>query len=362
MNIAAPGLAHEEQPRRASLNEARRGCDMRPDDRFDATLRRPSLAQGACVNYALLSQATRATKMSRDPNVRQDYHTFCDTYVAPALNIEEVALQWLATRVSGLYLLEGHILPLRISCNLLREPVHAYATHYRIDEVLNDMEHGCLAFQLKPLTEDLDAKAIILFGGTANETLGDVLALENYPLGYRNDLDTSGIGASGYRHNTARLTRWVETFQTQNRRVLVLGHSLGGAMATRLFSHLTPDQQANAELFTFCAPGIEASQVAQIVPGRDNVRLARHSKQNFDPVPRFGEQFPAGRLYTIYGWDGWGIEGELPHGIATWAVQLLDRQTVRFGVRDVGIQNTLGLAERARRTLGHFRGGERARV
>lgn len=286
--------------------------------------------QGVPVDYARFAQTLRAAKHAPHPATRAEFLDFYAHHVAPALPAEETALQLLATRLSGMYLCPGHSVALRIRHNWDHAPVQAYATEYQVAERLNDTAEGCLAFLLRP-ANDAQARAIILFGGTANGVAGDVLALQAFPRGLRADFDPRGIGHAAFERNAATLVSWVEQEQAAGREVMLLGHSLGGALAMRAMAALSPAQQRSAHLLTVHAPGINAEAVARIVPGGRNVRHITHRfAESLDPVILAGEAYPGGVWFTLSGWDGCRADGEMPHGTATSAAQALDGKQVRF--------------------------------
>lgn len=265
----------------------------------------PPRPAAASVDYRLLGSALHECKRSPDLSARTEFLEFYGAYAAPALHQEEVALQYMTTRLAGLYLRVGDTIPMCITENLRQTPVRDYASSYQVSDLINDNTHGCFAYRLEPQDGDMAAWAMVLFVGTANTRVGDVLALEHCPTGLRADLDPMGIGRTAFEAQAPALVEWVTSSQRQGRTVHIVGHSLGGAMAMRLLARLTPEQQQQARLFHFCAPGIEPEEVAKIVPGLHNVRYARYAwPQGCDIVPGFGEAFPPGERFTIHGWDG----------------------------------------------------------
>ena len=285
----------------------------------------------APVDYDSFAQTLRAAKHDPDLNARRRFlEGFHAHTIAPALRYEETALQLVATRISGMYLRPGDPLALRIDQNWDAQAVQAYAPQYTIAARINDTTEGCLAFLLQPQGQ-VTARSIVLFAGTANDRAGDVLALQEYPRGLRADFDPRGIGYTAFEANAAVLLRWVQEEHNCGRQMLLLGHSLGGALAMRTLAALSPAAQQRTHLLTVHAPGINRTAVDRVVPNNRNIRHITHRfSQSLDLVVLAGEAYPAGVWYEISGWDGCRADDELPHGTSTSAAQALNGRPLQF--------------------------------
>ena len=216
-------------------------------------------------------------------------------------------MQLVAHHLAYLYVEPGQVWPLSITDSLVDEgeprwrdgtPV-AYAPRYQVADVLpGPWEQETLprsqriaAFFMLP-DANLPGPAIVLFRGTNFRC--DILTVKD-PMGVAHDLDTEGVGYESFGANAATLHDWVEAAQQEGRGVVLVGHSLGAALATRLLASLSPEVQTKVRLLAFSPPGLETScvesiaidgaKVTTILHAGDYIPLAGH---RMAPGPRIG--------------------------------------------------------------------------
>ena len=214
-------------------------------------------------------------------------------------------MQMVAHHLSYLYVEPGQSWPIAISDSFADQgapiwrdgtPV-AYAAHYQVTEVLP----GRQKYNILPPNRRISAffmlpeggvpgPAVILFRGTNFRS--DILTRGD-PVGLLHDLDSGGVGYEGFVANTPTLHGWVRVAEAQHRGVVLVGHSLGGALATRLLASLPAATQARTRLLTFSPPGLEASCIDGIAANGAKVTTVFHSG---DYIPLAGYRHAPGRV------------------------------------------------------------------
>ena len=273
------------------------------DDLFDSFMRR--------YKHALASP---------HPQQRQHLLDYYSQEIAHRLPTREAALQLLAVKLAHLWMQRGFAFDLHITEDILGEPVTDYANRYVIADTLVDKRHGCVAFLCTPHRLDDTRNAIVLFRGTASFLGRDVLARRDYPAGHRADLDIRGVAKTAFEHNRHALQGWVHEQLRRGRRVTLLGHSLGGAFATRLLASLTPAQQGQVELIAFNTPGLDATTIGNIANNLRNIAIVRHVS---DFVCKVGRAQPTGRVVDLRDRVLCRRYLPVPHGVPQLAIRQL---------------------------------------
>ena len=127
-----------------------------------------------------------------------------------------------------------------------------------------------------------DKVPIMVFRGTASG-MDKLAKQENHGTGMKADLDSGGIGKLLFENNKEAIMGWVNEHTQSGRKAAVMGHSLGGALASRVMCE--SDQQDLIEVTTFQAPALDketaakfdssnAKNVTHQVVGRDIVTSA----------------------------------------------------------------------------------------
>ena len=120
---------------------------------------------------------------------------------------------------------------------------------------------------------------------------------ENHGTGMKADLDSGGIGKSLFENNKEAIMGWVNGYTQSGRKVAVMGHSLGGALASRVMCE--SDQQDLIEVTTFQAPALDKETAAKF--DSSNAKNVTHQVVGRDIVTSAGKQHLEGRVWYVKG-------------------------------------------------------------
>ena len=217
--------------------------------------------------------------------------------VAPKLTQEMDALEYLSIKTAYLNLKKGDIVDMNIQQSG-RDT--AYGTSYQVqDKLITD--DGLVAYTFMPvkgdpLEEDTDKVPIMVFRGTASG-MDKLARQENHGTGMKADLDSGGIGKSLFENNKWAIMSWVNGHTEKGRKVAVMGHSLGGALASRVMCE--SDQQDLIEVTTFQAPALDKETAAKF--DSSNAKNVTHQVVRSDIVTSAGKQHLEGRVWYVKG-------------------------------------------------------------
>ena len=217
--------------------------------------------------------------------------------VAPKLTQEMDALEYLSIKTAYLNLNKGDIVDLNIQQSG-RDT--AYGTSYQVQDKLITHD-GLVAYTFMPvkgdpLEEDPDKVPIMVFRGTASG-MDKLAKQENHGTGMKADLDSGGIGKSLFENNKEAIMGWVNGYTQSGRKVAVMGHSLGGALASRVMCE--SDQQDLIEVTTFQAPALDKETAAKF--DSSNAKNVTHQVVGRDIVTSAGKQHLEGRVWYVKG-------------------------------------------------------------
>jgi hypothetical protein len=168
--------------------------------------------------------------------------------------------------------------------------VYAYSRDNLIKVAVGE-DQRCSAHLLEPRDKRDGGASVIFFTGTNAGQDRDVLMRVYRSNGIGEDLDArlGGTAFDGVRDETRG---WVREALAEDRPVVITGHSLGGALASRLAEALTLEERNKVRLLTFCPAGTEP-EVAAAMP-RDRVQMIYHED---GPVVLFSGVHPAGKHF-----------------------------------------------------------------
>ncbi|MEC8678669.1 MAG: hypothetical protein VXX85_07435, partial [Candidatus Margulisiibacteriota bacterium] len=217
--------------------------------------------------------------------------------VAPKLTQEMDALEYLSIKTAYLNLNKGDIVDLNIQQSG-RDT--AYGTSYQVQDKLITHD-GLVAYTFMPvkgdpLEEDTDKVPIMVFRGTASG-MDKLAKQENHGTGMKADLDSGGIGKSLFENNKEAIMGWVNGYTQSGRKVAVMGHSLGGALASRVMCE--SEQQDLIEVTTFQAPALDKETAAKF--DSSNAKNVTHQVVGRDIVTSAGKQHLEGRVWYVKG-------------------------------------------------------------
>ena len=143
-------------------------------------------------------------------------------------------------------------------------------------------EHLGMKAQLwTPKNPNSQAKNIIVFRGTSlgrsvqsiKKNLGD---------GLRMDFDQDGIGKSGFNDFKPVFRDWLDLTRSQQRGLILTGHSLGGALAMRLHAYaLQYDSYwalQQVESMVFNSPGLDSETASYLNGIEHHFHIRNHGR------------------------------------------------------------------------------------
>ena len=187
--------------------------------------------------------------------------------VTPRLTFELAALERLVMQNSRLHLSGNERFAFHIKSNLRGLPTRAYATEYAYHRFIHTVD-GCRVLILTPVARESVAgpfNRIVSIAGI--ELTRDGI---NQHMRRARGLRTCGdspIGDSAYRHAHYALQKCIAELLARDGDITLVGHSLGGTLATRWVAEQPSVVQRRLKLVTFGAPRISAQQCETAVLG-----------------------------------------------------------------------------------------------
>ena len=253
---------------------------------------------------------------SEKPEARREVLDYYNHQVGPMLQTEEAAMQLLVTRLAHLKLETGWHVRFHVVRSLTGKSVRHLARDYRIGDIFSHPKGG-VGVMIEPADPHSTQASIMLFRGTASRASKDILANAIYPSGGLDDIHHMGVGHIGTQNLKSWFQAQVDRVQAQGRRVILVGHSLGGAYALKLLATLPEEKQAKVHTLTFCPPGITWREARAITSPAKNNRIIFH---RWDPVSLAGVAFPPAMFATIYDNICRGPYN-IPHGLPQLAIR-----------------------------------------
>ena len=251
------------------------------------------------TDFSGLKRLMSGAKRSLDDIKTAAFLNVFNRDVAPKLTQEMDALEYLSIKTAYLNLNQGDIVDLNIQQSGRGTD---YGASYQVQNKLitND---GLVAYTFmpvkgNPLEEDTDKVPIMLFRGTASG-MDKLAKQENHGTGMKADLDSGGIGKLLFEnnHNQKAIMDWVNGHTESGRKVAVMGHSLGGALASRVMCE--SKHQNLIEVTTFQAPALDKETAAKF--DSSNAKNVTHQVVGRDIVTSAGKQHLEGRVWYVKG-------------------------------------------------------------
>ena len=152
-------------------------------------------------------------------------------------------------------------------------------TGYKIAEYIDDKKTGMAAFVF---TDQNGNNPVIVFRGTQATDRNDFLT----------DTNPKGVGYNQFDNNRQLLASWADKYGN----AVVVGHSLGGALAQRYAAKFTSTVK---EVVAFNPPGIDRATVNQFVSnGGENVKVTHYIVEG-DVVSLSGQAFLPGQAKLV---------------------------------------------------------------
>ncbi len=278
---------------------------------------------------------------SQELEARREVVDYYNHQVGPMLQTEESALQLLVTRLAHLKLERGWHVRFHVRRNLMGTSMAHLASDYRIRDIFSHPKGG-MGLVLDPQDTDSRHASIMLFRGTASRASKDILANAIYPSGGRDDIHRMGVGHVGTQNLTGWFQEHVDRVQSQGRRLMLVGHSLGGAYALKLLATLPAQKQEKIHTLTFCPPGITWREARAIRSPPANNRIIFH---RWDPVSLAGVAFPPAMFASIHDTICRG-PFNIPHGLPQLAIR---------EARGDGLHNSISkFTERSRASFNYW--------
>ena len=249
------------------------------------------------------------------PKKREEALKFFNKHIAPRLKTEEAALQQLAYDHAYLDLALGTSLHFNITRCLetVRQGTEGmntgenlvtgnYARKYKVAASCKDKD--VVAHLLLPREEEHNCDAIMTFCGTTPGVRDIKHDLNQRTRGFRPDFqDRNGIGHAAFAKSREDLVQWFDRCWDaghSNRRVVMVGHSLGGALATRLAVCVPKEKAEQTLLVTYEAPGIDEASMGTDSAPKFHLPTShvRHIWHHADPV-RLPGVHPKGVGYEL---------------------------------------------------------------
>eukprot|EP01043_Picozoa_sp_COSAG02_P053972 COSAG02_NODE_6041_length_3849_cov_2.330933_1_plen_720_part_10 len=237
-----------------------------------------------------------ATKRSQREDKTRRFFKLYNRDVAPKLTKEMDTLEYLAIKIAYLNLEVDDTIYMGINMETQTRTESQYSNSYQVTDKHVCRDTGLVAYLLEPTSQDKNP--IILFRGTAS-TLDKTAKIEGHTTGKKTDLDREGVGYNAYEQNSGTINKWIgEMIRGKpNRKVSVVGHSLGGALAQRTLCGSL--HQNRLEVTTFQAPGIDKKTASLLEKGKikDNTLVRKEASK--DPCVKVGEVHLPATVFTM---------------------------------------------------------------
>lgn len=253
------------------------------------------------VAWRELERSYAKARNSTSPQVKADYLANFNANFAHLLNHEGAALERLAKHHAYLTMECGQRLRFNVKYHLRPHRQHTpesmlapdrapYAAQYKVADRLVIPGSPLQAYLLLPEGGTRNDQAIIVFRGTSPGHFQDRTARAmGVRAGLAADVDPEGVGYEEFQQHKEVLREWVLRALSEHRGITFVGHSLGGALASRLYLDARREYAAYTDylrLATFNSPAIDARTVRSVAPRSDQVY---HFITSGDPVHRAGE-------------------------------------------------------------------------
>jgi hypothetical protein len=162
-----------------------------------------------------------------------------------------------------------------VHCSVLN-PNEAVKNQFASSYVLAENEYGSslqkeylgLRAQLWiPKSHESKAANLIVFQGT-NLNPSQVSAKKNIGTGLWLNMDYEGLGKEAFSHFSPVFQKWIESTIKQQRKLVITGHSLGGALSLRLHSYAVTHYRSwaldNVDTTIFNSPGVDSNTAASL--------------------------------------------------------------------------------------------------
>ncbi|NJL46557.1 MAG: hypothetical protein HC929_02350 [Leptolyngbyaceae cyanobacterium SM2_5_2] len=151
---------------------------------------------------------------------------------------------------------------------------------------------GMVALLLLPKDRDKHKNAIVIFRGTA-ASIDALSKLHNEPTGVRTDTDLKGVAFNAYSQGKEEMEVFY-TLASPYKQIIVIGHSLGGALAQRFYHHISKEfPVSELRLVTYQSAPIDKETASNIDKNKSDNIL--HVRGRGDIVPKAGSAHIAGK-------------------------------------------------------------------
>ncbi|MDA1354284.1 MAG: hypothetical protein O3A01_07475 [bacterium] len=246
-------------------------------------------------DFKSLKTLMSTAKRSTNPEKTSRFLSVYNQQVAPKLTRESDALEYMAVKLAYLKLNVGDEVKMNVTEHASASRKSPYAHSYKVTNTFIDRsgESDMVGYTFAPFksdgSQDEVSNPIVVFRGTAF-TMDRAAAADGHGKGINDDRDRNGIGFRSFSKHEDQVSAWIQGQLAANpfRSVSVIGHSLGGTLASRAMCALPKESQARVHVTTFQAPGLDATTAGKF--DRANAKNVVHHMNGGDPVVRFGSE------------------------------------------------------------------------